>query len=133
MAEALLHHYSAPQSICIWLQSTTCLSSRLLCLRLQECSRLQHQAGDLEGEHKGHLAEVVADVEAMKQAMTDQRDELDKAAQRAKRQHDEDLSVQKARLATLTGTAVLRWQSLQLECSPEMPCHQPLPWCQLLP
>ena len=70
---------------------------------MQECARLQHQARDLEEEHKGHLIEVVADVEAMKKAMTDQRDELDKAAQRAKRQHDEEMSVQKARLATVTG------------------------------
>ena len=70
---------------------------------MQECARLQYQARDLEEEHKGHLAEVVADVEAMRKAMTDQRDELDKAAQRAKRQHDEEMSVQKARLATLTG------------------------------
>ncbi|KAL3130258.1 Coiled-coil domain-containing protein 57 [Trebouxia sp. C0009 RCD-2024] len=69
----------------------------------QECSRLQYQAKDMEEEHKGHLTEVVADVAAMKKAMADQRDELDKAAQRAKRQHDEDVSVQKARLATLTG------------------------------
>ena len=71
---------------------------------MQECSRLQHQARDLEEEHKVHLTEVVADVEAMKKAMTDQRDELDEAAQRAKRQHDEETSVQKARLATVTGT-----------------------------
>lgn len=70
---------------------------------IQECTRLQHQAGDLEEEHRGHLAEVVADVEAMKKAMTDQRDDLEKAAQRVKRQHEEELSVQKARLATLTG------------------------------
>ncbi len=70
---------------------------------MQECARLQYQAKDLEQEHKGHLAEVIADVEAMKKAMADQRDELDKAAQRAKRQHEEELSVQKARLATLTG------------------------------
>ena len=70
---------------------------------MQECSRLQHQAGDLEEEHRGHLAEVVADVEAMKKAMTDQRDDLDRAAQRAQRQHEEELSVQKARMATLTG------------------------------
>ena len=49
------------------------------------------------------MTEVVADVEAMKKAMTDQRDEMDKAAQRAKRQHDEEISVQKARLATVTG------------------------------
>lgn len=70
---------------------------------MQECSRLQYQAKDMEEEHKGHLTEVVADVAAMKKAMADQRDELDKAAQRAKRQHDEDVSVQKARLATLTG------------------------------
>ena len=69
----------------------------------QECTRLQHQAGDLEEEHQGHLAEVLADVEAMKKAMTDQRDDLDKAAQRAKRQHEEELSLQKARLTTLTG------------------------------
>ncbi|DBA74087.1 TPA: Coiled-coil domain-containing protein 57, variant 2 [Trebouxia sp. C0004] len=69
----------------------------------QECSRLQHQARDLEEEHRGHLAEVVADVEAMKKAMTDQRDDLDRAAQRAQRQHEEELSVQKARMATLTG------------------------------
>ncbi len=70
---------------------------------MQECSRLQHQARDLEEEHQGHLAEVVADVEAMKKAMTDQRDDLDRAAQRAQRQHEEELSVQKARMATLTG------------------------------
>lgn len=69
----------------------------------QECLRLQHQARDLEEEHRGHLAEVVADVEAMKKAMTDQRDDLDRAAQRAQRQHEEELSVQKARMATLTG------------------------------
>ncbi len=69
----------------------------------QECSRLQHQARDLEEEHRGHLAEVVADVEAMKKAMTDQRDDLDRAAQRAQRQHEEELCVQKARMATLTG------------------------------
>lgn len=69
----------------------------------QECARLQHLAGDLEEQHRGHLAEVVADVEAMKKAMTDQRDDLDKASQRAKRQHEEELSLQKARLTTLTG------------------------------
>lgn len=70
---------------------------------MQDCFRLQHQARDLEEEHQGHLAEVVADVEAMKKAMTDQRDDLDRAAQRAQRQHEEELSVQKARMATLTG------------------------------
>ena len=73
-------------------------------LGFQECSRLQQESGQLEEEHRGHVAEVVADVEAMKKAMADQRDELDKAAQRAKRQHDEEMSVQKARLASLTGT-----------------------------
>ena len=73
---------------------------------MQECSRLQHQARDLEEEHQGHLAEVVADVEAMKKAMTDQRDDLDRAAQRAQRQHEEELSVHKARMATLTGDAL---------------------------
>lgn len=74
-----------------------------VCRCMQECARLQYQARDLEEEHKGHLKEVVADVEAMKKAMTDQRDEMDKAAQRAKRQHDEEMSLQKARLATVTG------------------------------
>lgn len=69
----------------------------------QECTRLQHLGSDLEEQHRGHLAEVVADVEAMKKAMTDQRDDLDKAAQRAKRQHEEELSLHKARLTTLTG------------------------------
>jgi len=73
---------------------------------MQECSRLQHQARDLEEEHQGHLAEVVADVEAMKKAMTDQRDDLDRAAQRAQRQHEDELSVQKARMATLTGDTI---------------------------
>lgn len=70
---------------------------------MQECARLRYQVGDLEEEHKGHLTEVVADVEAMKKAMTDQRDELEKASQREKRQHDEEMSIQKARLATVTG------------------------------
>ncbi len=81
---------------------------------MQECSRLQHQARDLEEEHQGHLAEVVADVEAMKKAMTDQRDDLDRAAQRAQRQHEEELSVQKARMATLTGDALDMRQCLYI-------------------
>ena len=70
---------------------------------MQESTRLQRQAAELEEEHKGHIAEIVADVEAMKKAMTDQRADLEQAAQRAKRTHDEELSVQKARLATVTG------------------------------
>lgn len=102
---------------------------------MQECARLQHQARDLEAEHKGHLAEVVADVEAMKKAMADQRDELDKAAQRAKRQHDEELSVQKARLATLTGGqafvidlhAVNLTHMLPLRLSQQCPVKRPRP------
>lgn len=79
---------------------------------MQECARLQYQVRDLEEEHKGHLTEVVADVEAMKKAMTDQREEMDKAAQRAKQQHDEEISVQKARLATVTG------EMLDTRCMP---------------
>ena len=83
-----------------------------MCLSVQECARLQQQSTALEEEHRGHLAEVVADVEAMKKAMADQRDELDKAAQRAKRQHEQDMSVQKARLEALTGWRLVLPSSL---------------------
>ena len=57
----------------------------------------------MEEEHKGHIAEVVSDVEAMRKAMTDQSADLERTAQRAKQKHDEELSVQRARLATVTG------------------------------
>ena len=74
---------------------------------VQECSRLQQQAMALEEEHKGHIAEVVSDVEAMRKAMTDQSADLERTAQRAKQKHDEELSVHKARLATVTGETFL--------------------------
>ena len=57
----------------------------------------------MEDDHKGNIAELVADVEAIKKAMADQQDDFEKAAQRAKQQHDEELSLLRARLSTVTG------------------------------
>lgn len=69
----------------------------------QECQRLQQQVACLEDEHKGNVAELVTDVEAIKKAMADQQDDFEKAAQRAKQQQEEELSLLKARLVTVTG------------------------------
>ena len=69
----------------------------------QECQRLQQQIASLEDEHKGNVAELVTDVEAIKKAMVDQQDDFEKAAKRAKQQQEEELSLLKARLATVTG------------------------------
>lgn len=49
------------------------------------------------------MAELVADVDAIKKAMADQQDDFEKAAQRAKQQQEEEGSLLKARLATVTG------------------------------
>ena len=57
----------------------------------------------LEDDHKGNVAELVADVDAIKKAMADQQDDFEKAAQRAKQQQEEEGSLLKARLATVTG------------------------------
>lgn len=57
----------------------------------------------LEDDHKGNVAELVTDVDAIKKAMADQQDDFEKAAQRAKQQQEEEGSLLKARLATVTG------------------------------
>lgn len=60
----------------------------------------------MENDHKGNIAELVADVDAIKKAMADQQDDYEKAAQRAEQQHAEELSLLKARLSTVTGNIV---------------------------
>lgn len=81
-------------------------------LLLQDCHRLQQQIAALEDDHKGNVAELVADVDAIKKAMADQQVDYETAAQRAKQQQEEELSLLKARLATVTGEK-LKYQSSQ--------------------
>ncbi|KAK9824627.1 hypothetical protein WJX72_011837 [[Myrmecia] bisecta] len=68
----------------------------------QDCQRLQQQIATLEVEHKGHVAELMADVDAMKLVVAEQRQDAEAAAQRAQRETQEQLSNLRARLAVAT-------------------------------
>lgn len=72
-------------------------------LYVQELSRLQQAQGSMEEEHRTNVADLMASVEAMRRALADQRDDADKALQRAQRTSEEEVSSLKARLAAVTG------------------------------
>ena len=70
---------------------------------LQEVAALQQAQRAAEQDHVANVSDMLADVEALRRALGDQRAEADAAAQRAAQGHEGEVSALRARLAAVSG------------------------------
>ena len=70
---------------------------------LQEVAALQQAQHTAEQDHVANVGDMLADVEALRRALGEQRAEADAAAQRAAQGHEGEVSALRARLAAVSG------------------------------
>ncbi len=82
----------------------------VLCLiwgvALQEVAALQQAQRTAEQDHVANVSDMLADVEALRRALGDQRAEADAAAQQAAQRHEGEVSALRARLAAVSGESL---------------------------
>lgn len=73
---------------------------------LQEVAALQQAQRTAEQDHVANVSDMLADVEALRRALGDQRAEADAAAQQAAQRHEGEVSALRARLAAVSGESL---------------------------